>query len=114
MNDAEREEYERYWASIQVPIEPIKQLKTHLFREECVGRVREILAAHGCGLEVTEEYCVVTFPEGTTRKEILPRPNFSERNRITLPDEYELEEVVQRNALYSLLGFPDQDFSGWR
>ena len=111
MSDAEREEYERYWASIQVRVEPIKQLKTHLFREGCVARVREILAEHGCGLEVKDEYCVVTFPEGSTRKEILPRPHVSERNRITLPDGYELEEVVQRNALYSLLGFPEQDFS---
>jgi len=114
MSEREQEEYERYWASIQVRVEPIKHVKTHLFRQECVARVREILAEHGCGLEIKEEYCVVTFPEGTTRKEILPRPNSSERNRITLPDRYELEEVVQRNALYSLLGFPGEDFSGCR
>ena len=111
MSNGDQEEYERYWASIIVPIEPIKQLKTYLFREKCVPRVREIFSAHGITLEIAGDHCLVTFPDGTTRQEILPRPNYSVRYRITLPDGHEMREVDQRNALYSSLGFPDQDFS---
>jgi len=111
MSDGDREEYEQYWASIAVRIEPIKRLQTVPFREKCLPRVKEILARHGCGLEVNAEDCVVTFPDGTTRQEILPRPNYSERNRITLPDGYEMEDVVPRGSLLSRLGFPEQDFS---
>src|SRR5713226_4530382 len=52
--------------------------------------------------------CIVTFPDGTTRQEILPRPNYSVRSRITLPDRYEMREVLQRDSSLSPLGFPDR------
>jgi len=111
MSGEDQEEQARYWASIEVPIEPIKQLKTHLFREKCTPRVKEILAKHSCVLEIKEDHCLVTFPTGTTRQEILPRPNYSVCSRIQLPDGYEMREVIQRGSLLGALGFPDQDFS---
>jgi len=111
MSERDKEELEKYWASIYVPIEPVRQIKTYLFRERCLPHVREIFSAHGITLDIKDDHCVVTFPAGTTRQEILPRPNFSVRFRVVLPDGYEMEDVVPRGSLLSRLGFPEQDFS---
>jgi hypothetical protein len=95
----------------EAPIEPIKQLRTELFREKCLPRVREIFSAHRVALEIKADHCLVIFPDGITRQEILPRPNFSVRSRITLPDGHELIDVVGRDSPLSSLGLPDEDFS---
>jgi hypothetical protein len=111
MSGSEQEENERYWASIEVPIRPVKQIKTQLFREKCLPRVREIFTEHGVTLEIKEDHCVVTLPDGATSQEVLPRLGYSTRHRIKLPDGYVLREVVQRNTPFSFLGMLDQDFS---
>jgi len=109
--DNEAVKHKCYLETIQAPIEPLKQLKTTLFREKCIPRVQEIFFMHGIALEIKEACCLVTFPAGTIRQEILPRPPYSVRNRILLPDGYEMQEVLERHDLFSSLGFPDQDFS---
>jgi len=96
-----------YWASIAVPIQPVTQLELAPVPEKCLARIQEILTAHGMRLEQRDGSHLVTFPDGTTRQEILPRPNFSVRNRIKLPDGYEIREIVPRNSPYGYLGFLD-------
>lgn len=109
-NWEDQEEYKNYWARIQVPIEPVDQLKTAPFREEYLTRVKEILSQHGCRLDHHDGYELVTFPRGTTKQEILPRLGFSQRYRILLPDGYEIIEVVAHSQpSLSALGFGKED-----
>lgn len=80
------------------PTRPLHQLKTPPLTEEA----REIIVRHGCTLDENADECMVSFPEGTTRTEILPRM-MTERYRIAFPDNYELQEVYDKYREISIL-----------
>jgi len=73
----------------------------HLFLEVA----RKIIVRHGCTLDENADECMVSFPEGTTRTEILPRM-MTERYCITFPDNYELQEVYDKYREISVLLYP--------
>lgn len=70
------------------PETPIAQLIFPPFKKEVKNGVKELLESHGCTVEVRGADYVVTFPEGTTRREIFPR-TFHERHRIKLADGFD-------------------------
>ena len=83
------------------PTQPLHQLKTPPLTEEA----RKIIVRHGCTLDENTDECIVSFPEGTTRTEILPRM-MTERYRITIPDNYKLQEVYDKYREISMLLYP--------
>jgi hypothetical protein len=83
------------------PPTSLHQLKTPPMIDEAKKRMRE----HGCEVVENSDYCVVTFPEGTTRAEIFPRL-YNERYQITLPDGFQIREMYDRCKEYSLLFLP--------
>ncbi len=105
---------------ITPPAQPIHQLKTPLLTEEArkiivrhgctldallTEEARKIIVRHGCTLDENADECMVSFPEGTTRTEILPRM-MTERYCITFPDNYELQEVYDKYREISVLLYP--------
>lgn len=64
------------------PVTPIQSVK-------CVSgtppEVIKYLQQHGCAVSSSEEYDLITFPEGSTEQEVRPR-TFESRYCITLPD----------------------------
>jgi len=95
--------YENWRDCIQFtpPTQPLHQLKTPPLTEEA----RKIIVRHGCTLVENADECMVSFPEGTTRTEILPRM-MTERYCITFPDNYELQEVYDKYREISVLLYP--------
>src|SRR6266496_3247182 len=83
------------------PTRPLHQLKTPPLTHE----VRKIIEKHGCTLDENADECIVSFPEGTTRTEILPRM-MTERYRITFPDSYKLQEIYDKYREISILLYP--------
>ena len=81
--------------------QPLHELKTPPLTEEA----RKIIVRHGCTLDENTDECIVSFPEGTTRTEILPRL-MTERYRITFPDNYELQENYDKYREISILLYP--------
>ncbi len=75
-----------------------KKIKTPPFIDE----VTKVIKAHGCEIVEYADYCVVTFPEGTTRTEIFPRL-YNARYQITLPDGFQVREMYDRCREQSLL-----------
>ena len=63
------------------------------------------MVRHGCMLDENSDECIVSFPEGTTRTEILPRM-MTEQYRITFPDGYKLQEVYDKHREISILLYP--------
>jgi hypothetical protein len=80
-----------------MPPVPVRQRKTPPMIEEA----KKVLREHGCVIVEDGEHCVVTFPEGTMRREVLPRL-YNERYMITLPDGFQVREMYDRCQEYSL------------
>lgn len=53
---------------------------------------RAVLERHGCVISRDDKAYVVSFPQGTIKREILPRLPITETWRVFLPDGYELLE----------------------
>lgn len=83
--------------NVTMPVS-LHQLTTPLMIDEA----REIIKLHGCEVCEYSDQCVVTFPEGTMRREIFPRLP-CERFEITLPDGFQMVEIVDRWQEHSLL-----------
>ena len=83
------------------PTRPLHQLKTPPLTEEA----REIIVRHGCTLDENIDEGMMSFPEGTTRTELLPRM-MTERYHITFPDGYKLQEVYDKYREISILLYP--------
>ncbi len=85
------------------PVTPIQSIK-------CLsGTYPEIikyLGQHGCAVSSSEEHDLITFPEGTTEREIFPR-TFESRYRITLPDG----TTCYRQCLRSRIDFRQNDLN---
>lgn len=79
-------------------IQPLEKLKTPPIFDEAAGIIRE----HGCEIVEHADYCVVTFPQGTTRTEIFPRL-YNERYQVTLPDGFQMREMYDRCEEQTLL-----------
>ena len=94
----EREEEEMESSTGLTPAVPVRHLKTPPMIEAAKKAMRE----HGCVIVEDGEHCVVTFPEGTMRREVFPRLS-NERYIITLPDGFQMKEVYERCQEYSLL-----------
>lgn len=74
----------------------------HLTTPPLIDEAREIIKQHGCEIFERSDHCVLTFPEGTMRMEILPRLS-NERYEITLPDGFRMVEMNDRWREHSLL-----------
>ncbi|GCE11070.1 hypothetical protein [Tengunoibacter tsumagoiensis] len=97
-------------ASVEVPKRFIRQMKTPLFKPAYEERVKAILHHHNCYLEVRDEYCIITFPPGTTTEQLWGNAT-CDRNKIVLPDGYDLLEMAIPNSDLSNPGFPPEDFA---
>ena len=93
---------EQHLTDLTMPTYPLHQLTTLLLEEEA----KEVLLKHGCTIEEHDypEECLIFFPEGTTKTEILLRLMLP-RYRIKLPDGYELRETYDRYRQISLLSY---------
>jgi len=94
----ERDEQTMDTITNNTPPTPLHQLKT----PPIVDEAKEVIKAHGCEIVEYADYCVVTFPVGTMRKEIFPRL-YNGRYQIMLPDGYQMREMYDRCQEYSLL-----------
>ncbi len=56
--------------------------------KEFVPEAEREMLAHGCCITYRAEHGEVTFPEDTTRSELLPRMPGGERMKLVLPDGY--------------------------
>ena len=54
------------------------------------------IEAHGCCIMHHRDYAEVTFPEGTTQKEVLPRMPGGHRFELVLPDGYIIHQQYVR------------------
>ena len=85
---------------LTAPVLPLHQLKTLILMVEA----KEVILRHGCKLNERPDECIISFPEGTTRREIYPR-TISEHYQINLPDGYILYEDYDRWRKISLLRY---------
>jgi hypothetical protein len=74
---------------------------TTLTTPPIIPEALQIICQH-CQVEEHGTYCVVHFPEGTTRQEIYPR-TWNARYLLLLPDGYRLREMFDRNLDQSVL-----------
>ena len=76
--------------------EPVSQMKTKPFREDLAEWIQEVLELHGVKVEKTNGDMLLTFPPGTTKREILPRLT-GVHSWVQLPDGYKLRESIYRD-----------------
>lgn len=67
---------------IEGPVSPIQSVKC---LPGTYAEIIEYLQQHGCTVSFATGHDLVTFPEGTTEREVRSR-TFESRSRITLPD----------------------------
>ncbi|MGH2496764.1 MAG: hypothetical protein ACRDIV_18840 [Ktedonobacteraceae bacterium] len=77
-----------YFASIRVPTLPAGPIVLH----GLLPVARKYLEQHGCTITEQDGEITVTYPAGTTSREILPRTMY-EWFKIVLPDGTELQEA---------------------
>ena len=94
----ERDEEDMNSSEGLTPSVPARHLKTPPMIEAAKKAMRQ----HGCVIVEDGEYCAVTFPEGTMRREVFPRL-YNGRYIITLPDGFQMREMYERCQEYSLL-----------
>lgn len=70
------------------PIEPAESITLSGMKPEA----RQYLEMHGCTIGEKAGLVIVTYPQGTIRREIYPRTT-CERYQVMLPDGTELREV---------------------
>jgi len=99
---------EAFYASLKHS-EPITELQVSLFLDAWMEAVQEVLQKHGCSMQIkeNEDSCIITFPEGSIKTEILPRTTNC-RYTIRLPDGTELMQIQERSGV-SYLGFNKSD-----
>ncbi len=78
-------------------------MRTVVTPREILPEAEMVLVRHGCTIVPHDTYCEVAFPEGTTRKEILPRMPQSERYKLVFPDDYVVLETYVRHLEQSIL-----------
>ncbi len=62
------------------------------------------METHGCTIMHSRDHAEVTFPEGTTQREVLPRMPGGERFELVLPDGYIMhQQYVRYRDEYLLL-----------
>ena len=68
-----------------------------------IGKVlRRFLLNHGCTIEVVDwQKDFLTYPEGSTRRELFPR-TIDIRYQVLLPDSIELREVEPRGHIVNI------------
>ncbi len=64
--------------------------------KEIIPETERELLAHDCSITSHTNHSEVTFPEGTTRTEILPRMPGGERLKLVLPDGYIMQQQYVR------------------
>lgn len=85
------------------PSEPVKSTIVIKFRPEWESVVLQELNAHGCLMEENDESSVIIdFPEGTIKREVLPRAR-NVRHEIFLPDGALFREIVPRLGNHELV-----------
>lgn len=85
---------------LMAPTYLLNQLTTPPLEEEA----KTVMLRHGCTLKESRNECIIFFPEGTTKTEILFR-TMNPRYHIKLPDGYELRETYDRHRGISLLSY---------
>ncbi len=70
----------------------VSTIETFPFRPELVESVCAVLQTHGVRVEREEKRCVLRFPQGTTKIELIPRVRET-RYAVHLPDGYSLYET---------------------
>ena len=88
------------------PCEPVTHIQSKPFVPALASVYIQQLEQHGCTVEASGEIWTITFPAGTTRQEIFPRA-MEMRCEISLPDGYQLFEVIKRTDLTALF-FPTE------
>src|SRR6266700_4473566 len=83
-----------------MPAKPITTLNIASIDAVNADEIKALLQQHGCTLDEHAEHTVLTFPEGTTRKEVLPR-TFQARYDIFFPDGFFIQEVYIRHKQLS-------------
>ena len=63
---------------------------------EIVPEAEREMLAHGCRITYHTDHSKVTFPEGTTCNEVLPRMSGGERLKLVLPDGYVMYQQYVR------------------
>src|SRR6266567_690287 len=66
---------------------------------------QQLLANHGCTFSAADnqKHVQITYPDGTTKREIYPRLNLSEKYWVYFPDGYEIMEMYDWPRKISLL-----------
>lgn len=85
---------------LTAPTHQLHHLTTPPLEEEA----KAVILRHGCTLKEGRNECIIYFPEGTTKTEILFR-TMNARYQIKLPDGYELRETYDRHQAISLLSY---------
>ena len=87
-------------------MEPIAvtALQVVTFHAEWLEVVRKILHKHRCGLNVSQQRCIVLFPHGTMKSPLLPWDEEAFYYRLTLPDGAQFLEIRSAMGL-SIFGF---------
>ncbi len=76
---------------------------------EIVPEAEREMIAHGCHITFHTDHSKVTFPEGTTCTEVLPRMSGGERLKLVLPDGYVMYQHYVRYLDQHILFCSRQD-----
>lgn len=90
---------------------PVHTIATFPFRPDLFAIIQIILEGHGTTIERYAQKCVLRFPEGTYKSELLPRVRDS-RYEVLLPDGYRLYEVIPRTGELSIVRLNLDDLPG--
>jgi hypothetical protein len=91
------------WLSVMA--EPISTLKIAPIDVNYAGEIKLTLRKHGCLLEEQADHVLLTFPRGTTRKEVLPH-SLQACFDIFLPDGFLIREVYYQQQQISYIYIP--------
>ena len=69
---------------------------TALTQRDLLPAAQRAMVAHGCSITYHPTHSIVTFPEGTTRTENIPRMPGGERFTLVLPDGYIMQQQYIR------------------
>ncbi len=88
--------------SIELEQIPVRTIETFPFRPDLFAIIQIILEGHGTTIERYVQKCMLHFPEGTYKSELIPRVRDS-RYEVRLPDGYRLYESILHTGDLSII-----------